>query len=169
MPCIFRQSKIHLNSLKLRKTYLHEALCMKQNFRMPEGQVKNKTCFSSGFLKNRMRRGFLFYIFYWKNSFKYLYYTIYFVISACQKNNWKRGRGLFIFLFWVVDPSRNHKNSTEMLLIHLQGCKMSFIVWNIFENTLQMKDYKIKKKLNHLKKREREGTRNMLFLLLSLN
>ena len=33
---------------------------------------------------------------------------------------------------------------------------MSFIVWDIFENILQMKDYKIKRKLKNLQKMERE-------------
>ena len=45
---------------------------------------------------------------------------------------------------------------------------MSFIVWDIFENILQMKDYKINRKLKNLQKREREGMRNMFFLLLGL-
>ena len=38
---------------------------------------------------------------------------------------------------------------------------MSFIVWDIFDNILQMKDEKIKRKLKNLPE-------NMLFLLLGL-
>ena len=50
-----------------------------------------------------------------------------------------------------------------MLQMQLEGCRISFIVRDIFKNKLQMKVYKIKRKLKNLQKKEAGGDVKYVF------
>ena len=56
-----------------------------------------------------------------------------------------------------------------MLQIQLEGCRISFIAWDIFKNKLQMKVYKIKIKLKNLQKKEAGGVMKHVFPFTRLN
>ena len=78
---------------------------------------------------------------------------------------WKLGGGPFYFVALEGRPllwSQNRaQNASEMCIIHLQGCIMSFNSSNIFEKKLRAKSYKIKRNFKNLHKMRRAGTLNM--------
>ena len=75
-----------------------------------------------------------------ENGSKYSYLTtLYLAFSVCRRITEKEEEAFFIFLFWVEDPSSKHKTLLKCWFLHLQGCRISFIAWDIFKNKLKMR------------------------------
>ena len=109
-------------------------------------QVKIKTCCTSGFWKNRRKRAFLFFIFYWKTDLNTCIW--HYILSIQWQNDiWEKKKdAFFICLFWEIGPSTDFQNS-----------RICFNFWNIFYNELELKVYKMKRNLKILQTRRRAG------------
>ena len=86
-------------------------------------------------------------------SEKKLYLKIY-KIKRNMKNLQKKKRRR-----WRCCEGRSFlwsQNSSEMCLVHLQGCMESFSFSNISEKKLYLKIYKIKRNMKNLKKKKRK-------------
>ena len=81
---------------------------------------------------------------------------------------WKLRGGTFHFGALEGRPLLWSQNASEICLIYLQGCIMSFNSSNIFEKKLWAKNYKIKRNFKNLQKMRRAGTLNMFLFLLGL-